>query len=347
MINRPSCYSCKFKGYPRIADITLADFWDEKKVAKDLDDNIGTSAVIINSQKGLSIFEKVSKRLKTQEINIKDIEPFNLALLHSAKIPNYNREEFFQDLDSMRFDQLGDKYFPPISRSRKFKWLKNIARIAYNFMNCTKFRLRPMFQFFKLNFFHPAIHTDWKKNALIYPTPNCVFEIHRKANVEINGMVRIGLKRFKHSKLETRILFEEGCYVRFNGDFRMGYGADVEVFKNAELICGANSGGNIGLTLICGEKIHIGAHTFYGRDVSIRDTNGGHIIAIQGFKNTNPIIIGDFCWLCSECKIMTGVKIGDGTVIGSNSVVITPQPARVIVSGFPAKVVEKNISWKH
>lgn len=23
---RPSCYECKFKGYPRIADITLADF---------------------------------------------------------------------------------------------------------------------------------------------------------------------------------------------------------------------------------------------------------------------------------------------------------------------------------
>ena len=28
---RPSCYECKFKGYPRIADITLADFWGDRK----------------------------------------------------------------------------------------------------------------------------------------------------------------------------------------------------------------------------------------------------------------------------------------------------------------------------
>lgn len=29
---RPSCYDCKFKGYPRISDITLADFWGIEKV---------------------------------------------------------------------------------------------------------------------------------------------------------------------------------------------------------------------------------------------------------------------------------------------------------------------------
>lgn len=215
------------------------------------------------------------------------------------------------------------------------------------FKQFTELRPVAMWQFFKLNFLSPNIHTDWRKNALIYPTPYCIFEISRKANIEVGGPVKIGLKRIKHSKLETRFLAEEGSHVVFKGDFRFGYGGDIEVFRNAELVCGANSGGNMGLTLICGEKIHIGSHTFYGREVSIRDTNGGHIIAQQGFKNTKPVIIGDFCWLCSECKIMTGVKIGDGTIVGSNSVVISPLPSRVLVTGSPAQIIDTDISWKH
>lgn len=34
MIDRPSCYSCQFKGYPRIADVTLADFGGWRKLLK-------------------------------------------------------------------------------------------------------------------------------------------------------------------------------------------------------------------------------------------------------------------------------------------------------------------------
>ena len=53
------------------------------------------------------------------------------------------------------------------------------------------------------------------------------------------------------------------------------------------------------------------------------------------------------CWICSEAKIMPGVKIGDGTIVGSNSIVISPLPPRVLVSGSPAKVIDTDISWKH
>lgn len=345
MIDRPSCYSCKFKGYPRIADITLADFWDKKQVAKELDDNIGTSAVIINTPKGKKIFDLVTKKLQKQEISIKDIEPSNPALLYSTPKPNYNRDEFFRDLDNLRFDALGDKYFPikPVRHAK----LRVIKTILKQFKEMTQLHPVAMWQFFKLNFFHPAIHTNWKKEALIYPSPYCIFEISKEANIIVNGPVRIGRKKFKKSRLETRILVDKGGKLEFQGPIRIGYGGDIEVFKNAELVFGADSGGNIGLTLICGNKIHIGSHTFYGRNVSIRDTNGGHIIAQQGFKNTNPVIIGDFCWLCSDCTIMPGVKIGDGTIVGANSVVVTPLPARVLVTGSPAKIIDTDITWKH
>ena len=345
MISRPSCYDCKFKGYPRIADITLADFWGGEKVSKELDDNIGTSAVLINSQKGFDFFNSSSKRLIRKEITIRDVEPSNIALKSSLKMPNYNREQFFYDLDNMRFDTFGDKYFP--IKQKKHQTLSIIKGIVKQFKTMTQLRPVAMWQFFKLNFLHPAIHTNWRKGALIYPSPYCVFEIDKKTNIYVNGPVRFGKKRFKKSKIETRLLVDKGGKLTFEGAIRIGYGSDIEVFQNAELKFGSDSGGNIGLTIVCGDKIDIGSHTFWGRDVSIRDTNGGHIIAQQGFKNTNPVIIGDFVWLCSECRIMTGVKIGDGTIVGSNSVVITPFPAHVLVAGSPAQILDTDISWKH
>lgn len=345
MINRPSCYECKFKGYPRMADITLADFWGGEKCNTGLDDNIGTSAVIINSEKGEKLFSAATKRLLKKEITIKDIEPSNPALLKPSKKPDYDRIAFFNDMDVMRFDALGDKYFP--IKHKPHETLRMVKNIFKMLKQMTHFAPVPLWQFIKLNFLTKSIHTNWRKNALIYPSPHCIFEINKASRIEVNGPVRFGKKRIRNSKKESRLLVESGAHLVFQGATRIGYGADVEVFKNAELIFGADSGGNADLVIICGEKIHIGSHTFYGRSVSIRDTNGGHIIAQQGFKNSNPVIIGDNVWLCSECKIMPGVKIGDGTIVGSNSVVIAPLPSRVLVTGFPAKIIDTDISWKH
>ena len=81
--------------------------------------------------------------------------------------------------------------------------------------------------------------------------------------------------------------------------------------------------------------------------MSIRDTNGGHIIAMQGFKDTNPVIIGNFVWLCSGCSVMPGVKIGDGSVVSAHSVVNISLPSHILASGVPARVIDTDIKWKH
>ena len=43
---RPSCYECKFKGYPRISDMTLADFWGIENVDKSMEKNLGNAYTI-------------------------------------------------------------------------------------------------------------------------------------------------------------------------------------------------------------------------------------------------------------------------------------------------------------
>lgn len=345
MIARPSCYNCLWKGFPRIADISLGDFWGVENYAKHLDNNTGTSAVMINSDKGDELFNRIKKKIQYVEVKVEDFFKGNQALIKSIPEPNYDRKAFFKDLHTMSFGQLADKWFP--IKKQNHSHLRNLRQVVRNIKILTGLNPKPLYQFFKLNFFTKGIKTDWRKGYLFYPTPYCIFDIDKTAQIEVKGTIKLGVKKLTKSKLESRFLFGKNSKVTFEGNFRFGYGCDVEVFDNAELICGAESGGNIGLTLICGNKIEIGSHTFYGRDVSIRDTNGGHIIALQGFKDTNPVKIGDFVWICSESKIMPGVKIGDGTVVGSNSVVISPLPARVLANGDPAKIIETDITWKH
>lgn len=49
---RPSCYECKSKTLNRLSDITIADFWGIQNIASELDDDKGTSLVLVNSNKG-------------------------------------------------------------------------------------------------------------------------------------------------------------------------------------------------------------------------------------------------------------------------------------------------------
>jgi len=344
-INRQSCYNCKFKGFPRIADISMGDYWGVEKAAPELDDNIGTSAVIINNQKGKMFFEAIQAKLKTKETSLESMLEGNQALLKSRELPIYDRKEFFEDMDNVNFFELAEKHFPLPKESKK-TMLRRWLGYAKMFRDFTQLKMVPMWQFFKLNFFTKGIKSNWKKGYLIYPTPYSIFEIAKDSSITLNGNIRFGLKgRFKKSKLESRLAVDKGGRLIINGDMRFGYGCNIEVHENAELIFGGG-GGNTALVLICGEKIHMGANTYYGRDVSIRDVNT-HIIAQQGYKPTNPVFIGDNVWLCSNCAVMPGVKIGDGVIIGAHSVVMSPIPPRCLVSGHPAKVIDDNISWKH
>ena len=99
--------------------------------------------------------------------------------------------------------------------------------------------------------------------------------------------------------------------------------------------------------IVCKDRIEIGHDVQIGYDVKIRDDNGNHYINRQGYKSTRPIVIGDKAWLCSSCMIMPGVKIGEGAIVGANSSVISSVPAHSMVSGHPAKVIDRDVQWKY
>ena len=347
IVSRPSCYDCQFKGFPRMADITIADFWGCEKFAayKEIDDNAGTSAVICNSQKGLDFYKKL-KNITSIQSKIEDIIPGNPALLHQQKEPACDRKAFFEELEKENIENVVPKYtsyFGKENNNRK-RQIKNILKSIKKAWHFSNGNISVFYKFFILNLCNNHIKTDWKTDGLIYPTPYSIIELQKGSTLELHGPLIIGEKKVRNSREETRLLLETNAKMVVEERFNLMYGSDVEVFKNAELYIG-NCGTNYHCTIICGKKIELRGRVSLGRDVNIRDTNA-HIIAMDGYKVLRPVIIENHTWLCSGATICPGVKIKEGSIVGACSYVIQNVPAHSLVSGHPAKVVANNIAWK-
>lgn len=126
IVLRDSCYNCSFKKKNRISDITLADFWGIEKVLPEMDDNKGTSLVIVNSKKGKELIEKVKDKMIYKEVNFDDAIQYNPSMTKSVEM-NKNREKFFENLDNIEFSKLVKKYTSHNIISKRI--IKKIKRI--------------------------------------------------------------------------------------------------------------------------------------------------------------------------------------------------------------------------
>lgn len=102
---------------------------------------------------------------------------------------------------------------------------------------------------------------------------------------------------------------------------------------------------NVGLTIMCAKEVTIGNGVRIGRNVSIRDWNGSHVIINDHYRNHAPVRIEDHVWLCTGCTIMPGVTVGEGSVVAANATVTRDVPPHSLVGGSPAKVIKENIEW--
>lgn len=106
---RPACFKCKFKEDYRKSDITLADFWGIQDLEPSMDDDKGTSLILINTTKGQELLDTIKDRIIYKEIKLVDAIKNNP--MYSKSIP-YNdlRNDFFEELASDDFDTIAMKY---------------------------------------------------------------------------------------------------------------------------------------------------------------------------------------------------------------------------------------------
>lgn len=346
---RPSCYECKFKGFPRLADITIGDFWGAgNTIGEEMDGDLGTSVVLLNNDKGKKYYHSITSRLNEKEVPLEVVVKGNPALVESLLPPTVNREDFYNVLDKNDFKDIAVKY---IHRAidKKPSWkhlLKNLAKFILNVKDVAGLSIPVYWKNIKYNLFSKNVHTNILYAQYLLITQHTILDIDKNANIFVGGIVYLGTKRIKGSKLETRILVEDGATLAFKGNATVMYGADIEAFKKSKIIFGKSFISNIDFTCISAEKIEIGDNVSFGRNCVVRDNNGGHYVSRRGFKNTHPITIGQHCWICEGSTLMAGTKLGTGVIVGAKTFVRSSIPSFTMAMGNPAEVVDEDIYFK-
>jgi len=94
---RPSCSACSFKGYNRCSDFTMGDCWGIWDIAPEIDDNKGTSLILLHSEKAKNIFDILSDRLIAYELTQEEALNENPSAVVSST-PHSNRKMFFEKM---------------------------------------------------------------------------------------------------------------------------------------------------------------------------------------------------------------------------------------------------------
>lgn len=343
---RPSCYACQFKGFPRPADITLADFWGIERIRPELDNDCGTSAVILNSQKGKEFFHRIREHITSHELALEDVSAGNRALRQSIEYKQ-GREQFFADLDKKSFAELADTYFPtpnPILElgRRLLARPKHLIGKLLSICRILRFSGSAWWQFIYINMLRTA--PRGKVRLGFIPTSYSRIVLENTSQILLNGRLILGVKENRKSTMETRLSLGKQSSITINGDFSVGSGSDIRVFDNGVLIL---NGGycTAGVQIVCSKKITLGKDCAIARDVIIRDTDA-HQILNSPHLMTQETSIGEHVWIGNRAIIMKGVHVGDGAIIAAGAIVTKSVPTKCLVAGIPAKVIRENVEWK-
>lgn len=126
-----------------------------------------------------------------------------------------------------------------------------------------------------------------------------------------------------------------GKRVWIEPDFKCEFGSNIHIGDDVYI--------NFGCIILDCAKVTIGEHTLIGPNVGLYAANHSTDAEerINGGCYGKPISIGKNCWLGGDVKVVPGVTIGDGTIIGTGSIVTKDIPAGVIAVGNPCHVLRK------
>lgn len=128
---RPSCYECAVKQH-KLADITIADFWGINHIFPEMNDGRGISLVIVRTNQGSELFDCIGSTIVSKEVSYEDGVKGNSAEYSSVMRPR-ERDDFFDDMAAMDFEELKNKYAMPASVSLKKKIKKWIKKMILKF----------------------------------------------------------------------------------------------------------------------------------------------------------------------------------------------------------------------
>ena len=147
------------------------------------------------------------------------------------------------------------------------------------------------------------------------------------------SMIGYGIRYMCVKKLSkscgSKVLIFPGCKLHWIENMELGENISIHDFCYLDAVGGLKIGNNVRIAHNC--SFITGQHRYDVADKTIYES---------GYK-FDKIILGDDVWLGTGAVILPGLEIGDGVVIGANSVVTKNIAPYSVVGGVPAKLIVK------
>ncbi|AIQ60523.1 DapH/DapD/GlmU-related protein [Paenibacillus borealis] len=158
------------------------------------------------------------------------------------------------------------------------------------------------------------------------------------------------IRRPFYCRGKSRLQFAQGLTTGYNCRFDLL--GEVTDKTSKKLILGENCKIGDYVHIVASERVIIGDNCLMASKIFISDTSHGEYINFDIDSRpdvppddrplyTKPVSIGNNVWIGENACILLGVNIGDGCIIGANSVVNRDIPNNCIVAGAPARVIKK------
>ncbi len=170
-----------------------------------------------------------------------------------------------------------------------------------------------------------------------------LIEIKNSSEIEIGEGAVFSGKNSVFLADESQLKIGKMCKF-FSAKLVVGIGARLSILNNCTF--GEN---DIIRTGYMG-NIRIGEDCMFSWDVMILGNDGHAIFDVISGERSNldkglATEIGNHVWIGARCNILPKVKIADGSIIGTASVVTKTIGNNCIAAGNPAKIIKKDVAW--
>jgi acetyltransferase-like isoleucine patch superfamily enzyme len=161
-----------------------------------------------------------------------------------------------------------------------------------------------------------------------------------------NNYVKIGEKNIANGIL---IRLGENCRFESGDGNRLGQLSTFSI-RNTSFKIGSRTGFTAKCALHAHEafNISIGDRCLIAGETVLSVSDMHSILSIETGERLNPggsIVLEDHVWLGAACRVLKGVRIGTGSVVGVGAIVTKDIPENSVAAGVPAQVVRSGITW--
>lgn len=125
---------------------------------------------------------------------------------------------------------------------------------------------------------------------------------------------------------------------------------------NLNIVFGNNGGCSIGDNTeildayfsIAYAGVSIGKDCLLATNVILRTHDSHHIFDLKSHMRINvpeDVVIGDQVWIAKGATLLSGARIGTGSVVAANTVTSSSFSDHCIIAGIPGKVIREGICW--